>query len=75
MSLPQLGVMTFDFVTLDPDLQSQLDIVDLSLLCLFTFEFALQFIYLGFTFIKNSWITFDFVSSPNMTYRTGIIIY
>jgi hypothetical protein len=42
----QLGVLTFDTVRSDPELENQLEAADLAMLSLFTLEITLQLIYL-----------------------------
>jgi hypothetical protein len=54
-----LGVMTFEFVHNNEALRKQLEAFDLSILCVFTFDFLLQFIYLGRDIVYDVWLVFD----------------
>mmetsp|Transcript_21394 Transcript_21394/g.35399 ORF Transcript_21394/g.35399 Transcript_21394/m.35399 type:complete len:314 (-) Transcript_21394:58-999(-) len=56
-----MGIMTFDFVMLDPTLKWQLEWLDLSMLIAFTVEFVLQAVYLGPRFLRDGWLVFDFI--------------
>jgi lipid-A-disaccharide synthase-like uncharacterized protein len=54
-----LGVMTFRFVRNNRSLTKQLEAFDLSILCVFTVDFLLQFIYLGRDIVNDIWLVFD----------------
>mmetsp|Transcript_4081 Transcript_4081/g.5524 ORF Transcript_4081/g.5524 Transcript_4081/m.5524 type:complete len:359 (-) Transcript_4081:485-1561(-) len=56
-----MGIATFDFVTENPQTESDFEKVDKVFLIIFTIESAMQFIYLGFALFKNGWLVFDFV--------------
>jgi voltage-gated sodium channel len=54
-----MGVMTFDFVTTNPVLSTQFETCDLAILIVFTIDFILQLIYLGWMLLTDNWCVFD----------------
>jgi voltage-gated sodium channel len=54
-----MGVMTFDFVTTDPLLTRKFETCDLAILTIFTFDFILQLMYLGWMLLTDNWLIFD----------------
>jgi voltage-gated sodium channel len=61
MNAALLGILTMDKVKERPDVLDALNWLDTSFLVAFTVELMLQVIYLGPTFLRHSWIAFDFV--------------
>jgi hypothetical protein len=56
-----MGIGTFDFVTDNPRVQANFELVDFIFLILFTIELGLQFIYHGWRLILDGWLIFDLV--------------
>lgn len=56
-----MGIATYDFVKADPEVDAVFETVDLIFLIIFTFELALQFIYLGWRLVLDGWLLFDLV--------------
>lgn len=56
-----MGIGTFDFVKLNPDVDNVFEIVDLTLLIVFTVELGLQFVYHGWRLILDGWLVFDLI--------------
>ena len=54
-----LGILTFDGVKNNESLNSALEAIDLVILSLFTVEFMLQLVYLGFSLVQHKWLVFD----------------
>jgi Ion transport protein len=54
-----MGVMTFDFVTTNPLLTRKFEMCDLVILSIFTFDFILQLMYLGWMVLTDNWLIFD----------------
>jgi voltage-gated sodium channel len=54
-----LGLLTSS--SFDDSTISALNMLDFIILCLFTAEFSLQFIYLGLQVFRNPWLVFDVV--------------
>lgn len=57
-----IGLSTFDFVSLNPQLHHSFDIADMAFLIIFTVELLLHFYHLGpVKIFQNGWITFDLI--------------
>ena len=56
-----MGVATFDFIQDDPQKLRIFMITDQIILIIFTFEFILQFIHLGFDCFADVWLFFDLI--------------
>jgi len=56
-----LGVATYDFVKENSTLNTAFEITDQVILTIFTIELVMQFLFHGYTFIKNGWLVYDFV--------------
>ena len=55
-----MGIATYPFVRLDPDVRGVFNTVDQIFLILFTIELGLQLIYRGVFIFTDPWLTFDF---------------
>jgi len=55
-----MGIATYPFVRLDPDVRGVFNTVDQIFLILFTIELGLQLIYRGYYLFRDAWLTFDF---------------
>ncbi len=56
-----LGVATYDFVKENSTLNMAFETTDQAILTIFTIELVMQFLFHGYTFIKNGWLVYDFV--------------
>jgi len=55
-----MGIATYEFVRLDPQIKSAFETVDSAFLVIFTIELILQFIYRGLNLFTDPWLVFDF---------------
>jgi len=55
-----MGIATYPFVRLDPDVRGVFNTVDQIFLILFTIELGLQIIYRGLYIFTDAWLIFDF---------------
>lgn len=54
-----MGLATYPFVRLDPEMTKIFAIVDFIFLMIYTLECALQFIFHGFSMFTDGWLVFD----------------
>lgn len=56
-----MGIGTYDFVKLDPEMAEAFDTVDMVFLTIFTVELFLQFVYHGWRLLLDGWLVFDLI--------------
>lgn len=56
-----MGVGTFDFVTLNPQVDQAFETTDKVFLIIFTIELCMQFVFHGWRLLLDGWLVFDLV--------------
>jgi hypothetical protein len=56
-----LGIGTFEFVTDNPQVDNAFEIIDQTMLIIFTVELAMQTFYHGWRLVTDGWLVFDLI--------------